>query len=91
MRAAGMPPGMYRLGSQKDGLWAVIEDGVAKLADHSAFAGSIATSDRLVQTMVQQAGLTPAQAVQMITENPARAIGRWIQIGSGIRANRRIS
>ena len=33
----------------------IIEDGVCKLADHSALAGSVATMDRLIRTMVQKA------------------------------------
>ena len=32
----------------------IIEDGVCKLADHSALAGSIATMDRLIRTMVEE-------------------------------------
>ena len=33
----------------------IIEDGVCKLADRSALAGSIATMDRLIRTMVTEA------------------------------------
>ncbi|MBR1720471.1 MAG: N-acetylglucosamine-6-phosphate deacetylase, partial [Phocaeicola sp.] len=33
----------------------IIEDGVAKLRDHSALAGSIATMDRLIRVMVNEA------------------------------------
>ncbi len=35
----------------------ILEDGVCKLADRSALAGSIATMDRLIRTCVQQAGI----------------------------------
>ncbi len=49
----------------------IIEDGVCKLADRSAFAGSIATADALVRTVVQEAGLSLADAVHMITAVPA--------------------
>lgn len=35
----------------------IIEDGVCKLADRSALAGSIATMDRLIRTMVQKADI----------------------------------
>src|SRR5690606_33111782 len=55
MRAAGMPPGESVLGSLHDGLRVIIEDGVAKLPDRSSFAGSVATADRLVRTMVELA------------------------------------
>ena len=50
----------------------IIEDGVAKLADRSAFAGSIATTDVLVRTCVKKAGISLESAVKMITEIPAR-------------------
>ena len=52
----------------------IIEDGVAKLVDRSAFAGSIATADRLVREMVQQAGVSVQDAIKMITANPARVL-----------------
>ncbi|MBQ4515629.1 MAG: amidohydrolase family protein [Clostridia bacterium] len=49
-----------------------IEDGVAKLIDGSAFAGSIATTDVLVRTCTKRAGFALESAVKMITEVPAR-------------------
>lgn len=49
----------------------VIEDGVCKLMDRSAFAGSIATADKLVQVMVKEVGLPVYEAVKMITKVPA--------------------
>ena len=49
----------------------IIEDGVCKLMDRSAFAGSIATADRLVRVAVKEAGLPLPDAVKMITETPA--------------------
>lgn len=52
----------------------VIEDGVAKLADRTAFAGSIATMDRLVRTAVQKAGIPLPDAVRMASETPARVM-----------------
>lgn len=53
----------------------IIEDGVGKLADHSSLAGSIATMDTLVQTMVQRADIPLADAVRMASETPARLLG----------------
>ncbi len=50
----------------------IIEDGVCKLPDRSAFAGSIATADRLVRVMVKDVGITVPEAVKMITQIPAR-------------------
>ena len=52
MRGAGMPDGESVLGSLRNGRRVLIEEGVAKLPDRSAFAGSVATTDRLVRTMV---------------------------------------
>ncbi|MBQ8739963.1 MAG: amidohydrolase family protein, partial [Clostridia bacterium] len=52
----------------------VIEDGVAKLLDRSAFAGSIATSDILLKTAVK-AGCSIADAVKMMTQTPATVMG----------------
>ena len=52
----------------------VIEDGVAKLLDRSAFAGSIATSDILLKTAVKS-GCTIADAVKMMTATPAKVMG----------------
>ena len=34
-----------------------IKDGVAKLPDRTSFSGSVATTDRLVRTMVNMAGV----------------------------------
>ncbi len=53
----------------------IIEDGVAKLMDRSAFAGSIATADVLVRTCVKKADIPLGSAVKMITEIPARIMG----------------
>lgn len=60
----------------------IIEDGVCKLADHSALAGSIATMDRLIRTMVQKADIPLADAVRMASETPARIMGVFDRKGS---------
>ncbi|HEY8930400.1 MAG TPA: N-acetylglucosamine-6-phosphate deacetylase [Mucilaginibacter sp.] len=72
MRGAGMPPGASVLGGLKNGVKVIVEDGVAKLPDRSAFAGSVATFDRLVRTMIQMAGIPLADAVEMASLTPAR-------------------
>lgn len=74
MRAAGQSVTESFLGSMDDPLPVVIEDGVAKLQDRSAFAGSIATADRLVANMVK-AGVPLQAAVQMMTVNPLKSMG----------------
>lgn len=72
MRGAGMPDGESILGSLDKGQKVIIEDGVAKLPDRTAFAGSVATTDRLVRTMVEVAGVPLVEVVRMMTLTPAR-------------------
>lgn len=60
----------------------IIEDGVCKLADHSALAGSVATMDRLIRTVVQKADIPLADAVRMASETPARIMGVYDRKGS---------
>lgn len=75
MRGAGMEEGPSILGSLKNGQPAIIRDGVAYLPDFSAFAGSVCTADRLVRTMYKEVGIPLCEVIQMMTRNPARAIG----------------
>ena len=75
MRGAGMPEGPSFLGRKGEEMPCIIEDGVAKLLDRSAFAGSVATADRLIRTMVQEVGLSAYDAVKMMTLNPASFFG----------------
>jgi N-acetylglucosamine-6-phosphate deacetylase len=75
MRAAAMPPGQSVIGNIDTGLKVIVEDGVSKLPDRSAFAGSVATADRLVRTMVNVAGVSLHDAITMITKTPARIMG----------------
>lgn len=60
----------------------IIEDSVCKLSDRSALAGSIATMDRLIRTMVQQAEIPLEDAVRMCSETPARLMGIYESKGS---------
>lgn len=53
----------------------IIEDGVCKLADHSALAGSIATMERLVRTAIHKGEVSMEDAVRMSSETPARIMG----------------
>ena len=52
----------------------IVEDGVCKLSDRSALAGSVATMDVLIRTMVS-AGIPFTDAIRMSSETPARIIG----------------
>jgi N-acetylglucosamine-6-phosphate deacetylase len=81
MRGAGMPEGPSILGNRSDGLPVIIEDGVAKLPDRSSFAGSVATADRLVRTMIRIADCSLTDAIRMITATPARILGVQDRIG----------
>ncbi|MDO5395389.1 MAG: N-acetylglucosamine-6-phosphate deacetylase [Bacteroidales bacterium] len=60
----------------------IIEDGVCKLADRSAIAGSIATMDRLIRTAVQKAGIPLEDVARMASETPARIMGVYDRKGS---------
>ncbi len=76
MRAAGMPEGpLYALGNKDEGTKCIVEDGVAKLQDRTAFAGSVATTDRLVRTMRNVADVPLVDAVRMMTVTPATILG----------------
>lgn len=77
MRAAGMGDGESILGSLKNGQKVIVEggtEGVAKLMDKSAFAGSICTTDRLVRTMYKKADIPLCDVIKMMTKNPAKLI-----------------
>ncbi|MGH2563253.1 MAG: amidohydrolase family protein, partial [Ginsengibacter sp.] len=74
MRAAGMPEGESILGSRHNGLPVIVEDGVAKLPDRTSFAGSVATANRLLKTIVQIADVSIINAVKMLTTTPARIL-----------------
>ena len=82
MRAAGMPEGESTLGSLKNGLKVIVEDGVAKLPDRTAFAGSVATTNQLVRNMVQLADVSLLEAVRMASTTPARIMGIDARKGS---------
>ena len=72
MRGSGMPEGESVLGNKDTGLKVIIEDGVAKLPDRTAFAGSVATADRLVRNMINMAGVSLIDSVRMMTTTPAK-------------------
>ena len=72
MRAAGTDVEESFLGRKGEEMPCIIDDDVAKLTDKTACAGSIATTNRLVRTMIKEAKLPVEQAVYMITAVPAR-------------------
>ena len=52
----------------------LVEDGVCKLKDRSAFAGSVATANLLIKTLVKDCGFDVPTAVKMLTETPAQIL-----------------
>jgi len=82
IRATGTSAKETILGDLENGIKAIIEDDVAKLPDRSCFAGSVATADRLVRTMINLGGLPLLETVQMITSTPADIIGVGDRKGS---------
>ena len=75
MRGADMPEGKSKIGSLKKGLDCIIEDGIAKMPDRSCFAGSVATTDRLVRVFYKKVGVPLEDAVKMASTTPAIAHG----------------
>ncbi|HET6301738.1 amidohydrolase family protein, partial [Microbacterium sp.] len=71
MAAAGASDGRYELG----GLEVEVADGVARLADGGAIAGSTLTQDRALRNVVE-AGVDFGAALTALSATPARAVGR---------------
>lgn len=71
MRCTGSKETVSHIG----GVPCKIKNGVACLMDESAFAGSIATTDRLVRFCVKEVGIDLCEAIKMITVNPAKVMG----------------
>ncbi|MDP4132669.1 MAG: N-acetylglucosamine-6-phosphate deacetylase [Bacillota bacterium] len=75
MRGAGMAEGPSTLGPKEEGIECIIENGIAWMTDRTGFAGSVATSDRLVRTMYKLVGIDIVNSIKMITETPAKIMG----------------
>lgn len=65
---------VYKNGSKFDASRFIVEDGVAFLPDKTCFAGSIATTNQLVRTMRDVAGVNIVEAVRMASLTPARKL-----------------
>ena len=61
--------------TQGNGVEIILDDGVMKLMDKQAFAGSCATMLKLVQNMVNLANVPLADAIKMASATPAKIIG----------------
>ena len=75
VRPASFDEGHYIMGGDADGLEVIVEDGVAKLADRSALAGSVSTMDHIVRTVYRLTGRPLAEVVYSATQTPARIMG----------------
>ncbi len=53
----------------------VVSEGVARLPDFSAFAGSIATGNRLLEVLVSECGFSYPDSVKMLSLNAAKMHG----------------
>jgi N-acetylglucosamine-6-phosphate deacetylase len=82
MRAAGMPEGEYILGSLQSGQRVIVKDEVAWLPSRDAFAGSVATSNRLVKTMAEIVRVPLIETIKMMTATPARVMNVFDRKGS---------
>jgi len=72
-RGAGLPDGTEtRIRKNVEGTEIVIDDGVAKLVDRTAFAGSVATTDRLLRVMYRDAGFDMIEISRMMSDVPAK-------------------
>lgn len=71
MSAAAAADGDYRLGSMR----VTVRDGVARLADSGAIAGSTLTSAAAVRFAVQAVGIPLEQALRAATSTPAAMLG----------------
>ncbi|MFB7612840.1 N-acetylglucosamine-6-phosphate deacetylase [Kitasatospora sp. NPDC056181] len=78
MGAAGMGDGLYPLGP----LQVEVKDGVARLVEGGAIAGSTLTLDVAFKRAVTVNGLTLGQAVESLCAVPARLLGLADTVGS---------
>lgn len=77
MAAAGASNGRYELGA----LEVDVVDGVARLREGGAIAGSTLTQDAALRWVVETAGVPLPDAVTALTATPARAIGHGGDLG----------
>lgn len=83
MRGAGLPDGtVTKLGSREKGQEVRIYGGVAHTMDGTAFAGSVASGNRLLKTILANTSASLPEGVRMLTKNPAKILGIEKQKGS---------
>ena len=75
-RGAGLPEGtIIKLGSLTKGQEVLIKNGVANMPDMKAFAGSVASGDRLLRTELNAVKIPMWEVIGMVTKNPAKLLG----------------
>lgn len=77
IRAKGVGGGVSELGGQT----VYVNDGQARLAD-GTLAGSVLRMDSAVKFMVEKAGLSLGEAVDLATVNPAKKLGMYDLMGN---------
>ncbi len=76
MRGAGLPENsITKLGSLVNGQDVLIKNGVANRMDMKAFAGSVASGDRLLRTELSATNIPLWEVIGMATANPSRLLG----------------
>ncbi|MBQ6798664.1 MAG: amidohydrolase family protein [Oscillospiraceae bacterium] len=75
MRATGLQPGTYRLGSDEEGVIVDVTETAAILHGENLFAGSIACVSKMVEDAVKRSGIPLVDAVLAATRNPAALLG----------------
>ena len=71
MPAVGLPDGIHKIGEVE----AVVENGIARLRDNTAYAGSVTTMDVCLRNGISQAGLSVADSIRMSSLTPAEIMG----------------
>ena len=74
MRGAAQDEGKSVLGPKNNGVDCIVKDGIAYLPDMTAYAGSVATADRLIRVMHKDVGIPLCQVIKMMCETPAKAM-----------------
>ena len=69
MAAAGLGPGTYALGGRR-----VLVDATSARLEDGTLAGAILTMDQAVRNVIAFAGVSPADALRMASEVPARVL-----------------
>jgi len=67
----GRPPGRYQIW----GIDVIVEEGIAFVADRSAYAGTVTTLDQCMARVMENAGITFQNALRMVTLTPATILG----------------